>query len=744
MKFYRKISCLSLALIIWFLFSSVAVAEYSVTPHPFLNPEQHELLEEMLDTQLNYFLSSDVITKSGLPLGGYKEGDRGRFNYSNPTEWGYTFLCWIVAAERGRLSESEAVAMIEKALNTLTALQNNPAQNYQQLFYPYYYVANRNGQDLDMPYHDANLQIPSIDNGFLYTSLLITEGWAKSRGLTTLQDKANSISSKMHFRMFLKSDENQLYHTINAANNMFSSSKWDVYSDEGGIMDWIAYLSNSVTLNEYSLIINKMSRAPRSWNDINVTEAAFFNAMFTWSLRSLSGFPVATWETGIQNLYSKDSFVNDVKAHLVYGNLLGIDYPAFSDSMTQPGMTGRYTPPNITNTVPTVIPVHVVPHAFFVPLCIGPDLELTLLSKVMTKILELKNDTAGYYHYGFDGHKPFGFEVTASPYMNKTGYGGVEARYVFETLSASYTLLSTYQGLTINDGTRNLLHFASYLDGYSQKVTDVLTYLYPLRNAVHRVPEQYPTIQQAIDAAQIGDTIEVAAGTYHEGLVLKSGITLKGTSGSVLTPNDTSDDSIIDGDDTVRPLSCSGVANIIVEGFTFTNGHGSSGGNIHCSGNSVIIRNNLISNGKATDGGYGGGGVYLGGSKIQLIGNIIRDNWAWAEGGGVYIDAVDSVINTNTILGNVADYGGGICVAGVSPVITNNVIDGNWSDYAVGGGLYLSGASPQIINNTIVNNRAGQWRHGLGGAIYMSANSNPRIMNNVVANNSADNLTGGI
>ena len=67
MKFYRKISCLSLALISWFFFSSVAVAEYSVTPHPFLNSEQHALLDEMLETQLNYFLSSDIITKSGLP-----------------------------------------------------------------------------------------------------------------------------------------------------------------------------------------------------------------------------------------------------------------------------------------------------------------------------------------------------------------------------------------------------------------------------------------------------------------------------------------------------------------------------------------------------------------------------------------------------------------------------------------------------------------------------------------------------
>ena len=295
-------------------------ADFVITPQPFLNPSQYALLNELLNTHLTYFESNDAITVSGLPLGAYKEGQRGRYNYSNPTEWGYTLLAWIIAADRGRITQTVAAAKIENALNTILTLQNDPAQNYQKLFYPYYYVANFDtGADLATPYHDANHWIPSIDNGFLYTSLLITEGWAKLNGLTAIESKANSISGQMNFRMFLESGGQYLAHLINADTGILSSSHWDVYADEGGVMAWIAYLSGSVTFDEYKTLISAMIRPFRSWSDgvnvFTVEEAAWFNAMFTWGSRSLASFPVATWETGIPNYYSSRSFANTVEAH---------------------------------------------------------------------------------------------------------------------------------------------------------------------------------------------------------------------------------------------------------------------------------------------------------------------------------------------------------------------------------------------------------------------------------------------
>ncbi|MCX5711982.1 MAG: hypothetical protein NTY47_02785, partial [Candidatus Omnitrophica bacterium] len=375
-----------------------AVSIQAAASKPFLNSAQYSLLDEFLNIHLNYFLSSEVITSSGLPFGAYSELDPTKFGYSNPTEWGYALLAWIIAADTGKITKEDAVNRINVMLQTLQSLQNNSAQNYHKLFYAYYHLLEPEGV-----HHDSNHDIPSIDNGFLYTSLWILQGWAKVNSFSAVENSANSIKNAMDFKVFLPSSKTYIAHTINADSNIFSSLTWNVFSDEGGAMAWIAYLSDAVTLHEYKVIVENMMRSQSSWNSITVAEAPWFNAMFTWAVRSLAGFPVASWETpGLNNNYSSFSFAPSVKAHLAYGDLLGIGYPAFSDAMTQPNMTKRYTPPNISNTVPTDIPNHVVPHAFFVPLCIGPDLEPAVLNTLFSKISDLKSDQAGYYHNGQD------------------------------------------------------------------------------------------------------------------------------------------------------------------------------------------------------------------------------------------------------------------------------------------------------------------------------------------------------
>lgn len=49
--------------------------------------------------------------------------------------------------------------------------------------------------------------------------------------------------------------------------------------------------------------------------------------------------------------------------------------------------------------------------------------------------------------------------------------------------------------------------------------------------ATLHVPSEYPTIQEAIDAAAYGDTVEVACGTYYESAEMRSGICLRSATG---------------------------------------------------------------------------------------------------------------------------------------------------------------------------------------------------------------------
>jgi hypothetical protein len=80
---------------------------------------------------------------------------------------------------------------------------------------------------------------------------------------------------------------------------------------------------------------------------------------------------------------------------------------------------------------------------------------------------------------------------------------------------------------------------------------------------VHRVPQDYATIQAAVDKARYGDTVRVAPGTYQETVKLKSGIRLLG-SGAAWTVLDA-------GGQAVKLVDFSHARDVVVAGFTFQN-----------------------------------------------------------------------------------------------------------------------------------------------------------------------------
>jgi len=74
------------------------------------------------------------------------------------------------------------------------------------------------------------------------------------------------------------------------------------------------------------------------------------------------------------------------------------------------------------------------------------------------------------------------------------------------------------------------------------------------------VPDQYPTVQKAIDMAVSGDTIEVKPGLYREALTFKDGITLTGTDRAK---------SILTFDTRKSPLLISTSCNGVIKNLTF-------------------------------------------------------------------------------------------------------------------------------------------------------------------------------
>jgi len=246
------------------------------------------------------------------------------------------------------------------------------------------------------------------------------------------------------------------------------------------------------------------------------------------------------------------------------------------------------------------------------------------------------------------------------------------------------------------------------------------------------VPDDYSTIQEAIDASSNGETIIVRPGTYVENIDFKGkAISVRSEQGAAVTTIDGSQ-----AESVVMFRSREGPDSILA-GFTLANGEGQlqwwpdfTGGGITCDYySSPTITNNVISGNSAAFGC----GIYCNDhSSPTITNNIISDNLPTLAGGGIYCSYSSSpTIANNTISGH---NGGGIyCFSNSSPTIMNNVISGN-SSYRYGGAIACQyKSSPSITNNTITGNSA--WDGG--GAIACFDICSPTITNTILWKNSA-------
>jgi hypothetical protein len=216
---------------------------------------------------------------------------------------------------------------------------------------------------------------------------------------------------------------------------------------------------------------------------------------------------------------------------------------------------------------------------------------------------------------------------------------------------------------------------------------------------VFDVPGDFPTIQQAINAAAPYDwPVRVAPGTYHGGdgnygtVVVKEGVHLEGTG---------VDSTIIDGGGTGNVIEMG--ANSSIKGFTITHsGEDWPSAGVKCTGQSVkyvsIIGNEIYANCIGID-------CYDGVAGITIACNRI----AWNSSDGVSF----------CILGSVPDW---------ETSCYNNVITDNDDE-----GIDCKYSSPLIFNNTIYGNgRSPYPPDSASSGIECGNYSSPLIENNII------------
>lgn len=253
----------------------------------------------------------------------------------------------------------------------------------------------------------------------------------------------------------------------------------------------------------------------------------------------------------------------------------------------------------------------------------------------------------------------------------------------------------------------------------------------PRANIIH-VPGQVPTIRAGIVAAQKGDTVMVAPGTYSEpgnydldfggkAITVRS---QKGPSATVINCRGTRDNPhrafrAHQGEDFTT----------IIQGFTIIGGYGhydgpdsqSVGGGILCTGgSSPTIINCILYNNRA--GNAGGGLCCLAGSSPAVINCTFVGNRAGIAGspvggyGGAIRCLESSATFTNcTVTSNQANIGGGMSCSASSIVLDDCEFSANIADVLVtfepaapgtGGGLHLQYSSAVVTACVFDRNRS--------------------------------------
>ncbi len=217
----------------------------------------------------------------------------------------------------------------------------------------------------------------------------------------------------------------------------------------------------------------------------------------------------------------------------------------------------------------------------------------------------------------------------------------------------------------------------------------------------------YGSVADALDAAIVGDTIELCTGTFAEAVVVDESVTLMGAASGA--------DTVLDATGLGSPVVTVRAANVTLRNLTLTGGVGSSaGGGVDASeANGPLTLEGVIVSGNRAVTGAGVAGPVDG--DVRITSSVIRDNTASGSAGGVLLHD-DAYLSDTTVSDNVAATSGGGVVVGDGAVVSADVntrISGNSA--ADGGGAWLGNGVTWTSGEFQGNVASGQ-----GGGIYVS------------------------
>lgn len=230
------------------------------------------------------------------------------------------------------------------------------------------------------------------------------------------------------------------------------------------------------------------------------------------------------------------------------------------------------------------------------------------------------------------------------------------------------------------------------------------------------VPDSFNNIQAAIDAAQAGDSIVVAAGTYYENIIWSNVENL------YLISSGDSDNTIINGSNNTAPvISLNHINSAFIKNFTLREGKGG----LHLLDSKVVAENLKIVENELETIHNKGAGIYAEGGSVQFLNCYIAYNRClndWedvfsdntSQGAGVWISNTQASRFENCIITNNTAKGIQVAGVGLYAVYNENLqyiggsIEKNYAEgwYVQGAGVYAQSGDMQLSHCQLTANSA--------------------------------------
>ena len=242
-------------------------------------------------------------------------------------------------------------------------------------------------------------------------------------------------------------------------------------------------------------------------------------------------------------------------------------------------------------------------------------------------------------------------------------------------------------------------------------------------------------LQAAIDAAPVGSTLTVCAGTFGR-ITINQHLTLVGA-GAGNTPSSA---TILDGGNNGSVVSVAAGVTATLQNLRISGGYAQTGGGILNQG--FLTVQGCVITGNATPQatqGTGGGIANIGNGTAMLVSTTIAQNTAFTGGGISHESQQLLTLDRCTVQQNTASVGGGVLAGlGTIAVRASTAIVNNQAEIFGGGlavledGFVSFDATCRVTGNTA--------QDGLGGGIYN--NGTVHLSGAKVSGNTPENCNG--